>query len=152
MIRIIIIAALLTSVNGCGKLPASRYAIYVHNQSPESIECYFALGGNFGTQYPDTVLPASNRYLIDNIKAGDRFIYDSRLKWEEVFQQLPGDTLSIYIFDSDILASYPWEVIRNEYKILKRYDLSLEDLKRLKRNVTYPPTEEMKDMKQFPPY
>lgn len=151
-IRIAVIISILVNLNACEKVPAKRYAIYLQNQSPETIGCYFALGGNFGTKYPDTLLPSSNRYLIDGIKPMNRHIYDSRIKWEDIFPQLPADTLSIFIFDSDTLASYDWDAVRERYKILKRYDLSFEDLERLNRKIIFPPTEEMKDIKQFPTY
>lgn len=65
---------------------------------------------------------------------------------------LPADTLSIFIFSYDTLRKYDWETIRKEYKILKRYDLSLPDLRNLNWKVVYPPTREMENIKQFPPY
>jgi hypothetical protein len=59
-------------------------------------------------------------------------------KWEESFKELPVDTLMIFIFDADTLEQVPWDKIRSEYKILKRYDLSLQDLKDRDWKVVYP--------------
>ncbi len=63
---------------------------------------------------------------------------------------LPNDTLSIFIFHSDTVSSYPWQTIRTEYKILKRYDLSIADLERLNYKVSYPPDNRMENVKMYP--
>ena len=56
------------------------------------------------------------------------------------------DSLRVYIFDA-------LEVEQNLKKeMLKRYDLTLEDLRKLDWTVAYPPTEAMKDIIQYPPY
>ena len=61
-------------------------------------------------------------------------------------------SLNYFLFYPDTLAKYDWETIRKDYKILIRYDLSRQDLKKLDWCFYYPPTEEMKGMKMFPPY
>ena len=60
--------------------------------------------------------------------------------------------MSVFIFDSEVLENIEWKEIRDNYMILKRYDLSLEDLQKLDFTLYYPPTEEMKDIKMYPPY
>ncbi|HNB11084.1 MAG TPA: hypothetical protein PK754_16140, partial [bacterium] len=59
-------------------------------------------------------------------------------RWEERFEDLPAETLMIFIFDADTLDQVPWEKVRSEYKILRRYDLSLQDLKDRDWKVVYP--------------
>lgn len=115
-----------------------RYTVSLKNESTHPIGCYFALGGNFGTMYPDTTLPSSNHYIINGIKEGKRYYYDSSIEWEAIFDELPRDTLSVFIFHTDTLNKYPWEKVRDEYMILKRYDLGLDDLKRQDYTITYP--------------
>jgi len=44
------------------------------------------------------------------------------------------------------------ETIREEYKVLKRYDLSIEDIQLLNYEIPYPPTEVMRGMRMYPPY
>ncbi|MCL2727598.1 MAG: hypothetical protein FWD56_04360, partial [Bacteroidales bacterium] len=61
------------------------------------------------------------------------------------------DTLSFFIFDADIFNAYTWEEIQSGYMVLKRYDLSPQDLRALRRRITYPPDERMKNMKMHPP-
>ena len=43
-----------------------------------------------------------------------------------------------YVFSVDTLEKYSWEEIREGYKILKRYDLSMDDLDSLDWTITYP--------------
>ena len=62
------------------------------------------------------------------------------------------DTKTLYVFDAAIVENTPWEVVAKDYLVLKRYDLTLEDLQRLDWRITYPPTEAMKDIAQYPPY
>jgi len=62
------------------------------------------------------------------------------------------DTISVYVFDAELIENIEWEVVARDYLVLKRYDLSWSDLKRLDWRITYPPTEAMKDVKQYPPY
>lgn len=130
-----------------------KYPIHLMNDSNHSIGTYLTLGGKHGSYYPDTVLPESSEYIISDIESNRTYYYDSGIKWEEIFSyDLPNDTMSIFIFHTDTLSKYAWGTIRNEYKILKRYDLSLEDLHALEFTVPYPPSPKMKNMKMFPPY
>jgi len=62
------------------------------------------------------------------------------------------DTIYVYVFYASVVENTPWEVVARDYLVLKRYDLTLEDLQRLDWKITYPPTEAMKDVKQYPPY
>ena len=62
------------------------------------------------------------------------------------------DTIFVYVFDAAVVENTPWEVVTRDYLVLKRYDLTLENLQRLDWKITYPPTEAMKNVKQYPPY
>jgi len=62
------------------------------------------------------------------------------------------DTVFVYVFDAELIENTPWDIVVKDYLVLKRYDLSLDDLRRLDWRVTYPPTDAMKDIKQFPAY
>ncbi|MCL2417387.1 MAG: hypothetical protein FWD02_05575 [Bacteroidales bacterium] len=56
------------------------------------------------------------------------------------------DTLRFFIFDAEILEQ------ELRYKVLKRYDLSLECLRQLNFRVSFPPGEEMRYIAQYPPF
>lgn len=61
-------------------------------------------------------------------------------------------TVFVYVFDADIVENTSWGIVARDYLVLKRYDLTLEDLQRLDWKITYPPTEATKNIKQYPPY
>ena len=54
----------------------------------------------------------------------------------------------IFIMDADIVE------LHTDFKkaIIQRYDISLQDLQCLNWMLTYPPSENMKDIKMWPPY
>lgn len=152
MIRFFLIALLIVTFTECEIKSDSRYPIFLNNNGTHSIDAYLALGGNMGIQYPDTILPMSNKNVITGIKKKERFIYSSGLEWSINLSNLAKDTVSIYFFHSDTLSTYSWEEVREKNKILKRYDLSLEDLEMLNFEVAYPPTPQMENIKQYPAF
>ncbi len=105
--------------------------------------------------YPDTILSTKRDFIgVPQKKSNEKYAFaGNSSSWEAIYKHLiPNDTISVFVFDSEVLDTYPWEEVRDEYKILKRYDLSLEDLQKLNFTLHYPPTKEMKDMKMYPPY
>jgi hypothetical protein len=96
------------------------------------------------------------RNEIFKVKSGEQNNYkaiSSSACIENVFKmEGSSGVLSIYVFDAEVVENTPWEVVARDYLVLKRYDLTLDDLQRLNWTVTYPPTEVMKDVKQFPPF
>ena len=127
------------------------YTIDLINKSGHKIGYYFALGGQYGTFYPDS-LPITNNYIVYDMNKEIASGAHSGLSWDRVFSQLPKDTMSIFIFHTDTLNKYTWEEVRDRYMILSRYDLSLQDIVNLNHTIPYPPTEAMKEMKMYLPY
>jgi len=129
---------LITICSQCERTAMDKsYEINLVNKSGHNIGYYFATGGKYGTYYPDS-LPESNEYIVYDISKVLRPGYESHLSWEKFFQELPKDTLSVFIFHTDTLYKNSWEKVRDGYKILKRYNLSLEDLKQSNFTITYP--------------
>ena len=128
---------LITVCSKCEKAMDYSYEINLVNNAEHSIGYYFATGGEHGTFYPDS-LPETNEYIIYDISKVLRPGYESHLEWEKFFQALPNDTLSVFIFHTDTLNKYTWGEVRDGYMILKRYDLSLEDLESMNWTITYP--------------
>jgi hypothetical protein len=138
-----------------------NYGLFITNNSIEVVGCYFYLvweGGNEGIVYPDTTLVSLRTDEVIKIKAGQTY-RGTRHSFPvtEWILSLPSDTLSVFFFSQDALNVYPWAEIRQEYKILQRYDLSIEDILLLYNKysipeIPYPPDERMKDMKMYPPY
>ncbi|MDR0437616.1 MAG: hypothetical protein LBH22_04860 [Bacteroidales bacterium] len=73
---------------------------------------------------------------------------------ENTFNRSDGflDTLYLFVFDAAVIENTSWDIVVRDQLFLKRYHLTLEDLQRLNWRITYPPTEEMRDVKQWPPY
>jgi hypothetical protein len=136
----------------CKNDDLARY-IDLYNNSGSPISYY--LPWEDSVFYPDTTLPdiTSTLYKPYMFKKQWSVNFGSPGPNEnQLFAMFPTDTLSIFFFDPDTLLKYDWRIIREEYKILVRYDLSHSDLKKLNWRIDYPPTEAMKDVKMYPPY
>lgn len=121
----------------CEKMMEKWYYIRVTNVSERIIMVTAGYGRFLMNVYPDTTLPASkpSLYRIEPMKHTN---LTSSFEWEKVIKEMPFDTLSIYVFDEDTLNTFSWEIIRKGYKVLKRYDLSVNDLKNMNWTITYP--------------
>lgn len=150
IIFLLIISLFLIS-GSCEKNPFVErfYTITVINQSAQMI--YFFPYDKFSeAQYPDTTLPNQKPNAI--LLGPDAMFYiDKREPWAEEFNELPAETLSVFFFDKTVYEDSSWADIKNGYMVLKRYDLSLQDLERLDFDVPYPPNETMEGMQIFPP-
>lgn len=51
---------------------------------------------------------------------------------------IASDTLLVYVFDAQVLESTSWDTVISQHLILKRYDLSLDDLELSNWAITYP--------------
>ena len=101
----------------------------------------------------DTILPIEKIRGVTIKALSTDGIAGGGAKWESVYKvNHPSGIMSLFILSCDTLAKYPWEQVREDYNILVRYDLRLQDLYKLDFKVVYPPSEAMKDMKMYPPY
>jgi hypothetical protein len=90
--------------------------------------------------YPDTSIRieynpiySATEYLIKSKETKSVAVKGT---WEGKFEIW--DTLMIYIFDASTLEDLPWDTLRKDYLILKRYDLSQQDLENINWNLIYP--------------
>ncbi len=96
--------------------------------------------------YPDTMYfrhgPSPINDVSNKVLAGTS--NDSPLWykscWEGVISSkgISSDTLMVYVFDASVIENEDWAIVSNEYKVLKRYDLSLEDLILSNFTIIYP--------------
>lgn len=99
----------------------------IKNSSLKAI--YFNKQFNF----PDT-LNLSNPSFLVNVELKllvdkNKSITFSKTTIEHVFENsIASDTLSIYIYDAEVIENTPWEQIQEEYLVLKRFDLSYQDI------------------------
>ncbi|HEY5507722.1 MAG TPA: hypothetical protein VIK29_03555 [Paludibacter sp.] len=132
-----ILFTLLLMAFSCDKIADHVYSITVKNNTSHDIQATPGLGPNYMSSYPDTAIPELKPDLVPIAPNGYSYL-DLSAKWETIFPRLPADTLSIYIFSTDTLNVYDWSKIRTGYKVLKRYDLSLDDLQKSNYTITYP--------------
>lgn len=88
--------------------------------------------------YPDTSFDYNPFYSPETFRINPGETRSDRIRntWEGKFELM--DTLMIFIFDEETLKTVPWDTIQKKYMILKRYDLSLEDLQEMDWKITYP--------------
>jgi len=147
MTKIFLFSSLLLLFSQCQLgYDGGRYMDF-YNNSDKPI--YYSMPWEYGILYPDTTLPKKNP---KSYKINKEWHFSLAYNENALFAMFPTDTMSIFFFDPDTLAKYDWKIIREEYKILVRYDFSHNDLKKLNWRIDYPPTEAMQDMKMFPPY
>ncbi len=128
-----------------------QYPLRLDNNSTYTIDCYFSFNEEIAPFAPN-IVPDTIHYLLRGIKPSEYCRYINSVEWEEMFSYIKSDTISIYIFHTDTLNKYLWKEICEDYLVLKRYDLSLEDLKKLNFKVPHPPSPIMRNMKMYPPY
>ena len=147
------IALIVLSAARCDKpqFVETFYSITVTNNSTDSI-CVLLADIHGPHQYPDTVLPADSPSFFVIVSGRSGYYYsDSREPWSKELEYLPADTLSMFIFDAGIYRDSSWSYIRDNHGILKRFDLSIENLEHLDFKVSYPPTLWMIDnVKMYP--
>ena len=128
--NILLILTIILYSASCEKLVDHGYIIKIQNNSKDTIQFYESYS------FPDT--------SIDVTKPRLKMVYPSKYsslesekEWDEVLVA-PKDTISIFILSKDTVDAYSWEAIRSDYNILKRYDLSLDDLKKQNFTINYP--------------
>jgi hypothetical protein len=150
----------ITFFCNCGGLLPNYYDIYVANNADSDLYFEFLnnTGNHINTTYPDTTISFDKEHIGSPIKAHSHVVVNiGTLPIENYFKNIPSDTLSVFFFHSDTVSRYSWEEIQQEYKVLQRYDLSIEDINLLYNKygvpeIPYPPNERMKNMKMYPPY
>lgn len=131
----LILLACFLVCNTCGKDGDKHDSIVFVNNSNNDI---YVCGDDWS--YPDTAINFANpslggdSYRVAAKTSGDplrlRDTYEGR------FGQI--DKIMFFVFDAQVLENTPWDTVKAKYKVLERYDLSLEDLERLNWTITYP--------------
>ncbi|WP_299523702.1 hypothetical protein [Winogradskyella sp.] len=151
MRKLILILFLATS---CEIKMDNDFPLSVSNNSETSINVYFNTDQNFQYIYPDSTITNFENRISEKILPSQIIaVSGGSSHWESIFEiNVPNDTLSMFIINSDTLNLYNLGEIGSTYNILKRYDLSLSNLKDLDFIVSYPPTLEMENIRQYPEF
>lgn len=104
----------------------------------------------YGEMSKDTTISHEIPLFIMLWSSGLMADEDTGNEW--ISAMAPTDTLRLFYFHSDSIAHLGWNKIRDDYKVLVRYDLSQEDIYNLDAEIHYPPREAMKDIHMYPPY
>ncbi len=144
---------------GCEKFHYGYQSIRIQNNANYDIYSYSIINKPIcatcesNVLYPDTSLPdmASAQMIhIDSHQSADLNGRTHRLS--DLYNKFNTDTVSIFIFHADTIENTMyWGQIRDSYNILQRYDVSVDDaLEQI--SLSFPPTEEMRNIKMWPPY
>lgn len=128
----VLLTLVIVLMTSClGSIGKHTYNINFNNNSDEQIAVYIGFDDKSGnTLYPDTALPKNNY---------TRTITKGEINYNYIFTK-EGDfnIVSVFILNQDTINKYAWSEIRDDYKIIKRYDLSKADLIKLNWAITYP--------------
>ncbi|NDW18127.1 hypothetical protein D0T53_04245 [Dysgonomonas sp. 216] len=107
--------------------PDDNYnAINLKNISQRNVVIYIG-GEDYGEPtYPDTLLPNKNR-TKPIFNDYTRFGFTKDLKHSKV---------CVFFLDQDTIAKYGWDKVRDDYMILKRYDVNEQYLRQKEVNWT----------------
>ncbi len=123
-----IILSIMLCSGSCDFFLDVFYFFDVHNNSSDTVWCYSSYN------YPDTSL-SLDKPRLRGIKPGG---YTKIINDEKFEDALPRDTLIVFILSQDTVDAYDWAQIRDDYKIIKRYDLSISELDEMSWTIKYP--------------
>lgn len=167
----ILMTMFLSSCPECGYTPDYDGHFFVINNSSQPVVCYLALGipALAPTAYPDTMLPAFchipdkeaefNRgavlsetpLLVLLGPTNSASLYE--FAYRDVESVGPGvDTVSAFFINADTLITKGYNYVRDHYRILVRYDVSMDEFRNDPQIFHFPPSEDMKDVKMYPSY
>ena len=130
MVLILSFLASCKDKNGCPAGSNCQYSIKINNASNSAILTYYQLN------FPDTIIQ-ENTPNFSKATENTYCYIDSDVKWEDVIKKNVNNTITIFVLDFDTTQKYQWSAIRNEYKILKRFELSSDSLGKLGWTLTY---------------
>jgi hypothetical protein len=130
----LMLSSLLIITSTCDMLKNEDPKLRVKNVSEKAIYV------SWTTDYPDTSFNrvANPTYNPELYKVEAHSVQKEYYKAPSKGLFRDVDTISVFIFDAQVLESTPWDTVKAKYLILKRYDLSLDDLINMNWILTYP--------------
>lgn len=143
---------IVASIHGCMEPGDTR--VLLTNNSRIKLSSFVADGVHSGFSYPDTTLPSSLNDLCVRTN-----IADSCEIWAGTVASYNGllattqlGILSVYLFSQEAIDQYGWNNILLNNLYLVRYDLTADDLNSLIGRISFPPSDQMKNVKMYPSY
>jgi hypothetical protein len=119
--------------------PDHYFDLSIKNNSDSGI--YYT----YSTLYPDTAVdtsvyipPGSTRTPSEVIYPGQTNTVIAIASLQGYFSTIPSDTLEIFIYDAKLVQRTSWDSVVAKYLVLKRYDLTLQEIEKMNGIVTYP--------------
>lgn len=158
--KTIILIIVIFTIQSCYKDSINRhYYIQFKNSTEKTLYVDNSFYAKYLSplNYLDTTLPCccdprNNRLATIVEPSGENPKTCFRRAFYESAFGVEFDTLLVFVFDEDTLESLGWDSVCANYKVLQRYDFSLEDLQYLDFKLCFPPSEAMKQIHMWPPY
>lgn len=111
--------------------------ITIQNNSSGDVLHFLEYRAPMDTALPvNTIFPSSENISITIINANSERDYKD--SYIQGFKDNPGKVLMIYLFSHDTIEHVTWDRVVDEYMVLRRYDLTLQDLERRNWAIEYP--------------
>ena len=152
-LKMILLSTQTLMLTGCPMIDSESVNIKIINLSDKEISFQpneFA----YPFSKKDTLL--QNHIPVCGIKAKGHYLYSATTNSDWRRELYGGRILQILVIeDGDQFLKY-WpsheDTLRKYVPVVQRYHLTIKDLERLHWTVSYPPTEDMKDVNMWPPY
>jgi hypothetical protein len=124
----------LVSVSGCiNKIPEDEIEhLTIVNNSQRNI------GLDVSFQFPDTTLSVVSNRDCSEILPQTVCYAKTRHGWKSEIQRNDYGVIILFISDNDTIRKYGGDVWREQYLVLKRYELTEQDLEAMNWTITYP--------------
>lgn len=131
--NILILSLIILFVNSCEN-KYYDFRLKVYNNSEKTLYAMYY------QSFPDTTLGLHSFFksTYHRISPGETYTLRRGGTWETAFQEYINGKIMVFVFDANIVENTPWDTIRKNYLILKRYDLSYDDIVSLNWIITYP--------------
>jgi len=136
IMKLILFIAIFLTLTGCpDKYKYPDYILEIKNTSTKDLVY------NYDKLYPDTLLWDESPFSelnIEQLIIPAKSIEEIGFFDDQFSGMAQGQKIRLFLFDREIIDTNPWDTIRNNYLVLRRYDLSIEDLNQLNWVITYP--------------
>lgn len=115
-------------------LPIQRF-FFVNNSDKSLLEY------SVTNYYPDTLICTDGNPFARLVKLfviEPYFTSKRGTCWRSYLSKSSTGVMTIFLFDKAVVDTVPWDKIREDYLVAKRYEYTLEQLDSLNWTITYP--------------
>ena len=135
-IKFLVYLLFLIPLMGCPNYSDDSTIILINNSSDTLL--YY----DIYKKTDDTLLENSSIYPTEETKKRWMLLPNSQLlfpgRFKNLFEEMPDYQYVMFLFEKQTVDSVSWDIIKSNYLVLKRYDLSLADLEDMNWTITYP--------------